>query len=146
MEDPREERPRRDRLSTKTLFPRVLVVDDNLEAAEAVLEELRRACIIGVATDTPVGVAERLIEERANVLVVSRHMALLNAERLVPMLREDERLHGLIVVVTVGEAGVDLPAVAEACRANAAVPKGVGCGEPLAAAIRRSFDARDPAA
>ncbi|MET0339800.1 MAG: response regulator [Polyangiales bacterium] len=123
---------------------RVLVIDDD-ELARAFLVELLIAEGFTVRhTASTIGVTNQLIKDRIDVVVLDVMMPAIRGDRLAALLRKNNQLRGLGVVLVSSHPPEELAALASEVDAAAVVGKREAREELAAAVLKAVRGARRP--
>lgn len=128
--------------STDDAFDDVLVIDDSDIARETMIRLLERAGLRAHGIPSPIGASRMLARRRARVVVVDINLPGMRGEKLAQIFRENRRLRSLSVVLTSSLDLTELQILAEACGADAVVPKSSGFAE-LVPVVRSLLERSD---
>jgi|SoiMethySBSTD1v2_1073268.scaffolds.fasta_scaffold02674_15 CheY-like chemotaxis protein len=103
---------------------KVLVVDDDVIAREALCSELEQGGCEVLSLPSPIGATRVIHDEKVDVIVLDVVMPRMRGDRLAKLLRGNPRFAKLTVVLVSGETGVALEELASAVGADAVVSKG----------------------
>jgi CheY-like chemotaxis protein len=121
----------------------VLVIDDDELAREFLCDILRRAGFTVSDSPSTLGVTNRIVREKINVVVLDVMMPAIRGDRLAALLRKHPGLAALGVVLVSSHARDELDQIASEVGAEAVVGKHEA-REKLAAAVLEAATARRP--
>ena len=101
----------------------VLVIDDSEIARDEVSRVLRAAGFHVVALRSPIGATQAIVRQKARVVVVDVFMPTLRGDRLLTLLRKNQRLGHLGIILMSGHAERELDPLQLELQADAVVAK-----------------------
>lgn len=112
------------RPSIKSLFPRILVISDDLDWRALIANALRNIGLpIVLESDGFVGVRETIQEKGITVVVLTQNMAAMNGSALCRILRQDARCQHVAIVLLVDPNNPEsLDTLSETSGADRVVP------------------------
>ena len=102
---------------------RVLVIDDDEIAGEAVRQILEAEGHTAWVLPSPIGATQAIIKEKVSVVVLDVHMPSISGDKLAQLLRRNPRLDHLGIVLISGIQSTELSNLANDVGADAVVVK-----------------------
>jgi len=125
------------------LMTKALVIDDDDIAREMIVSVLRDDGYETFDLPSPIGATQLILKEGIELVILDLIMPALSGDKLARMLRQNQRMQGLIIVLVSSSAIDQLRAVAASVQADAVVYKGdIGSKLLPALASARSAQAR----
>jgi CheY-like chemotaxis protein len=125
---------------------RVLVIDDDEIAREFLCEILRRGGFGVEDSPSTIGVTNRLVREGFHAVVLDVHMPAISGDKLTALLRKNEQLAQLGVVLVSSAPREELDEIARAVDASAVISKEEARGALVPAVLRACQRAASAAA
>lgn len=103
--------------------PRVLVIDDDEVAREAMREILEGAGCVVIDASSPIGATKSIVDNRIDVIVLDVMMPDISGDKLATLLRSNPRMHQLSIILVSGVDATKLAQLAAGVKADALVAK-----------------------
>lgn len=92
---------RGERLSTKLIFPRVLVIGTETRLRNLIIERVRFRGIVAEALDSGIGATQKITEESLNTVIVMDLIDAMSPESVIKLLRDNPRTQDIGIIAFV---------------------------------------------
>ena len=106
------------------VMTKALVIDDDDIAREVIVSVLQEGGYEAFDLPSPIGATQLILKEGIELVVVDLIMPALSGDKLAKMLRQNQRLSGLIIVLVSSSSLDQLRLLAASVQADAVVYKG----------------------